>query len=241
MKRLTICLMILGVLGTLLIALPITSAQSEMTCDDLAPATVPASLFVGMGDAYFAQGDQTLAILAYTCGLAQDDTYTPAYVNRGFAHLVQHNDTAAEDDFNRALELDDASVAAYNNRGLLYLSQGNFGLAITDFTLAITFDPNYAIAYHNRALVHAAERNYDLALADLQQAIVLDPEYAAPHATLGAVYAAMALESYQTYADIAGEGARLPGGEPDSILNAQKRGLETNDFSIWLIFWTPAY
>jgi tetratricopeptide (TPR) repeat protein len=231
---------VLVVWGSIFPELPSTSAQSEMTCGDLAPVSVPPALFVGMGDAYFAQGNQTLAILAYTCALDQDATYAPAYINRGFAHLVQHNDAEAGNDFNRALELDENSVAAYNNRGLLYLSQGNFGLALTDFSLAIALDPGYAIAYHNRALVHAAEKNYDLALEDLQQAIALDPEYAAPHATLGAVYSAMALESYRNYAAVAGENARLPGGEPDSILNAQASGLDSDDFSIWLIFWTPA-
>ena len=239
MKRLMICLIVLGSISSVML-LP-ASAQSEIMCDDLAPESVPPALFVGMGDAFFAQGDHTLAIQAYTCALDQENTYAPAYINRGFALLVQHNDAAAVDDFNRALELDDSSVAAYNNRGLLYLSQGNFGLAITDFSLAIAFDPDYAIAYHNRALVHAAEKNYDLALVDLQEAIALDPEYAAPHATLGAVYSAMALDSYHNYATVAGENARLPGGEPDSILNGQAYGLANDDFSIWLIFWTPAY
>ncbi len=239
MKRLRITICLIGlVLASVLLA-P-SYAQSDVTCDDLAPANAPATLFVGMGDAYFAQGNHTLAIVAYTCAVDQDDTYAPAFVNRGFAHLVQHNDDVAESDFNRALELDENNVAAYNNRGLLYFSQGNFGLAITDFTLAIALDPGYAIAYHNRALVHAAEQNYDLALADLQEAIALDPTYAAPHATLGAVYSAMALASYADYAEIAGEDVFLPGGEPDMIMNGQAYGLENNDFSIWLIFWTPA-
>jgi tetratricopeptide (TPR) repeat protein len=234
---------IIPVLLALLLLIPGKAAaqDDEITCEDLAPASVPAALFVGMGDAFFALGDQTLAIVTYSCAIERDATYAPAYVNRGFAHLIQHNDTAALDDFNQALTLDENLVSAYNNRGLLYLNQGNFGLAINDFTLAVALDPTYAIAYHNRALVHAAERNYDLALADLQEAIRLDPTYAAPHATLGAVYSALALASYQDYTALAGDRALVPGGEPDTIINTLAEGLETGNFAYWLTFWTPAH
>ena len=64
MKRLTICLIVLIVAGGVMM-LPATSAQSEMTCDDLAPAGVPPALFVGMGDAYFAQGDHRWLVLVF--------------------------------------------------------------------------------------------------------------------------------------------------------------------------------
>ncbi len=230
----------------LLMCLPVvvlaqdTGDIEEDPCAEIAPPGVLAVYFVGQGDAYFTQGNYTLAITAYTCALDQDPEYAPAYVNRGFAHAIQRNYPQALEDYNRALEIDESLVGAYNNRGLLYTYQGNFGLAITDFTLAIALNPDSAVAYNNRAVVHAIEGNHDLAIADLEQAIALDPEYAAPHASLGAVYSAMAVESYQNYRDMAGQTARLPAGDADIVLNMIDDSRETGNFSVWLPLLTPA-
>ncbi len=218
-----------------------SQAQTDVTCTDLAPADTPAPYYIGLGDAYFTQGNYTLAVVAYSCAIDLDPNYAPAYINRGFAYAIQFADPQAMADYNRALEIDESLVAAYNNRGMLYLSQGNFGLALNDFDLAVALDPNYAIAYNNRGLAHAAEGHYDLAIADFQQAITLDPAYAAPHASLGAVYSALALQSYENYRSTAGPGARLPAGQPDDILNAVDSGLKNSDITIWLAFLTPAH
>jgi tetratricopeptide (TPR) repeat protein len=215
-------------------------AQTDVTCGDIAPPDVPAPYYIGLGDAYFSQGNYTLAVVAYTCAVDLDPNYAPAFINRGFAYAIQLADPQAMADYNRALEIDESLVAAYNNRGMLYLSQGNFGLALNDFDLAVALDPGYAIAYNNRGLVHAAEGHYDLAIADFQQAITFDPAYAVPHASLGAVYSALALQSYQSYLSIAGPGTRLPAGQPDDIMNALDGGLKNSDFTVWLAFLTPA-
>jgi len=215
-------------------------AQTEIECEDIAPPDVDATYYVGQGDAYFSQGNYTLAIVAYSCAIEANPDYAPAYVNRGFAYAAQRDDPHALDDYNRALELDKANVPAYNNRGMLYTGQGNFGLAINDFSLALALDPEYAIAYHNRAVVHAAEGNYDLAIADLQQAIALDSDYAAPHATLGAVYLAMAAASYQDYRDLAGPTAAIPNGSANAMLTSVIDAVQTGNFSAWLAFLTPA-
>lgn len=220
----------LGAPGSLL-------AQTDVTCQDIAPEGAPASYFVGLGDAYFAQANHTLTIVAYTCAIDLDAAYAPAFVHRGYAYAVQGAILQAMDDYNRALALDETLLSAYNNRGMLYVLQGNFGLALTDFELAAALDPNFAAAIHNRGLVHAIEGRYDAAIADFQQALVLDPAFAAPYASLGAVYSALALQSYQQYQ---ATGKRLPGGQPDDILNAIDSSLETGDFSIWTAFLTPA-
>ena len=214
-------------------------AQTDVTCDDLGPPGVPPEYFVGVGNAFYDQGEYALTVVAYTCAIDLDGTYALAYVNRGFAYVTQRDDAAAMADYNRALEIDEALVAAYNNRGMLYMSQGNFGLAINDFTLTVALNPDYAVGYHNRGLVHAAEGNYDLAITDFEQAMALDPAYAAPYASLGAVYSALSLNSYQQYTDMVQ--ARLPGGEPDTIFNALDASQASGNFTIWLAFLTPAY
>lgn len=225
----------------LLLALPLViSAQTDVTCAEIAPDDADSFYFLGLGDAYFRQASYSLAIVSYTCALELDDTYVPAYANRGYAHAVQRNEPQAIADYNRALELDETYVPAYNNRGLLYTAQGNFGLAINDFSLAVAFDPQFAIGYNNRGIVHAIEGNYDLAIADFQQAIALDPDYAAPHASLGAVYSALAVQSYEDYREIVGEGSRLPAGEADDVISALESNRLTGIFAVWLPLQTPA-
>ncbi|MBI5958990.1 MAG: tetratricopeptide repeat protein [Chloroflexi bacterium] len=233
------CVFVLA-LGLLVIGPGSTGAQTDVTCEDIAPPGVPAAYFVGLGSAYFTQGNFTLSVISYTCAVDLDPVYAPAYVQWGYAYAVQRADPQALEDYNRALELDETLIPAYINRGMLYMSQGNFGLALTDFDLAAALAPDNAVIYHNRALVHAAEGHYDLAITDLQQAITLDPDYAAPHAALGAVYSALALQSYGNYAEIAGPTKRLPAGQPDDIINTLDAGLKNNDFSIWVAFLTPA-
>ena len=232
---------LLVVAGLLLSLTAVGLAQDEITCEALAPPGVSPTYFIGLGDAYFSQGDYTDAIIAYTCAIEANPDYAPAYVNRGYAHAAQHNDPEALADYERALERDDTSVAAYNNRGVLYTNQGNFGLAITDFTLAITLDPDYAVAYNNRGVVHAAEGNYDLAMADFEQAIALDPDYAAPHASLAAVYSALAMAQYQQYQEIVGPHVAIPGGSPESVLVTIQDSRETGSFAVWLSYLTPAH
>lgn len=240
MKRHHIILVIVGVLSALSAAGVMAQTEQPDPCEQIAPAGVSATFYVGQGDAFFKVGNYTLAIVAYTCAVAQDSTYAPAYANRGFAYSAQGNEDQALADYNQALELDELLVSAYNNRGILYMNQGNFGLAINDFTLAVSLDPAYATAFHNRALVHAAEGNYDLAITDLEQAIQLNPDFAAPYATLGVVYSAMAVKSYEQYMQRAGEGVRLPAGDADIVINSLTESRETGDFSVWLTLLTPA-
>lgn len=226
----------------LLSLLPLLSgtviAQTDLTCEDLAPTDSPPTYYIGLGDAYFTQGNYPVAVVAYTCAIDLDPTHAPSYVHRGFAYAAQYNDAQAMADYNGALELDEGLLAAYNNRGMLYMRQGNFGLAINDFALVIALDPSSAVAYTNRGLVHAAEKNYDLAIADFEQAIALDPDYAMPHAALGTVYTALALESYATYLEIDATTARLPGGQPDDVLNALIAAEESGNISLWLAYLT---
>ena len=229
--------LLLILLILLCLSIPLAAQDDDLSCAKIAPADADAPFFVGQGDAYFAQGNYTRAIAAYSCGIEREPDYAPAYINRGFAYTVQQNDTPALADFNQALELDETLVAAYNNRGVLYTNEGNFGLAIDDFTLALTLDANYVVAYHNRAVAHAAEGNYDLALDDLNAALAIQPENASLHATLGAVYLALAAKSYGDFRDLAGESAPFPGGTPNSVLTGLSAGGE--DYSAWLAFLQP--
>jgi tetratricopeptide (TPR) repeat protein len=90
-------------------------------------------------------------------------------------------------------------------------------------------------ALNNRAVIHAIEGNFDLALADLSQALEIDPENAAAYATRGAVYSALAAQSYQQFIEHGGgDEARLPAGTPTQVLSAVDDSLRTGNYAIWL-------
>lgn len=205
------------------------------------PEDIDLAYYVGVGDVGFEQGNYSSAINAYSCALILDEQYIPALNARGYAYFVQGNDESALSDFNRVIELDEANVLAYTNRGVVYTRQGRFGLAFSDFDLALAFAPDLAVAYNNRAVVHAIEGNYDLAIADVQQAIAFAPEFAQPHATLGMIYSAMAVQSYERYKEIRGGlNPRLPAGTPDNVIIALNDSLETSGYFVWLAVQSPA-
>ncbi|MEM6281088.1 MAG: tetratricopeptide repeat protein [Chloroflexota bacterium] len=221
----------------------LSQAQLVLECPDLiseleAPT---AQYYVGIGNAYFTQIDYTNAIAAYTCALDINANYAPALVRRGYAYTVQGDEDRALADYNRALELDPNLIDAYNNRGVLYMTQGNFGLAIGDFSVVIAINPEDPVAYNNRGIAYAAEGSFNLAIEDLEFALELDPEYAAPHASLGAAYTALAVQSYNEYRFISGQGEFvLPRRQPVDIIRAVDEDGVIREFEVWIPFLTPS-
>jgi tetratricopeptide (TPR) repeat protein len=225
----------LWLIALLSLVVPLASfAQTDVTCETLAESGV-ASHFIGLGDAFRAQGNYTQAIVAFTCAIDLDPTFAPAYVSRGVSHVAKFNYPAALADYNQAIELDETYTVAYNNRGILYALEANFGLAIADFTIVASFAPDDPTPYNNRALIHAAEGNYDLALADAQQALALDAEFAPAHATLGAIYLALAEASYATYDQIT-EHAPVANGDAQGMLASLEAARDTGSSSAWMAF-----
>lgn len=221
----------------------IVRAQLVLECPDLIDelAEPTPQYYVGVGNAYFEQIDYTNAIAAYTCALDLNPNYAPAYVRRGYAYTVQGDEARALDDFNIALEINPNLTEAYNNRGVLYMTQGNFGLAIGDFSLVLSLEPENAAAYNNRGIAYAAEGSFDLAVQDLETAIELDPDYPAPHAALGATYTALAVENYNEYRFLAGQGEFvLPRRQPVEIIRAVDEDGVIRDFEVWIPFLTPS-
>lgn len=186
---------LLGLMVCLWLTIPMV-AQVLSPCDSINPDDANALYYIGLADAYMVRGQIADAINAYDCSIERDPNFAEAFLSRGVAHASQLNLEQAFADYNSALQLDDTLTAAYINRGVLYSLDINYPLALADFDLVLTLDPNNIQAYHNRAMIYAAEGNYDLAIADLEQALSLDPDYAPSHSALGAVYLALATESY---------------------------------------------
>lgn len=218
----------------------VSLAQTDLVCEDIQPETDDLAYYVGLGNGYYQQGNFNTAIIVYSCALEVDANYAPARVARGFSYQALGNQGNALEDYNQAIEIDPNLVSAYVNRGILYTQQGRFGLALTDFDLVIALEPENARAYNNRGVVYAAEGDYDLAIADFETAISLDDSYAAPYASLGVVYSALAVEQYESYREIAGDGARLPAGDADLVIESLTLERETGTFNTWLALQTPS-
>jgi tetratricopeptide (TPR) repeat protein len=219
------------------------NAQLILECPDLIDALEEptAQYYVGIGNAFFSQINYTNAIAAYGCAIDLDGSYAPAFVRRGYAYTVQGDEDRALADFNTALELAPNLTEAYNNRGVLYMTQGNFGLAIGDFSLVLALEPENAVALNNRGTAYAAEGSFDLAITDLEAAIALDPDYPAPHASLGATYTALAVQSYNDYRFLAGQGEfELPRRQPIEIIRAVDEDGVIREFEVWIPFLTPS-
>jgi tetratricopeptide (TPR) repeat protein len=212
----------------------------EPQCPPVAEGAEPLGFYVGGGDVAFAQKDYTGAIFLYTCALATDADFAPAYVSRAYAYSELLDIERAQADFDEAVRLDEANVSIYVNRGAFYTTQGNFGLAINDLTLALTLDPQNLIAFNNRAVVHAIEGNYDLALEDIAAALAIDESYPATYATQAAIYSAMAAEAYQQFVVVSGtNNPRLPAGTPTDVLSRIDASFRTGDFGVWLALLVP--
>lgn len=215
-------------------------AQTELTCEEVETSTDELAYYVGLGNAYYKQGNFNTALIVYACALEVDASYAPALVARGFSYLALGNQANALEDYNQAIELDANLISAYINRGILYTQQGRFGLALTDFDLVIALEPENATAYNNRGVVYAAEGDFDLAISDFKMATSLDDSYAAPYASLAVVYSAIAVEQYAHYRELQGDGARLPAGDADIVINSLTLERETGTFNTWLALQTPS-
>lgn len=237
MRWFLLVLIFLGLMG-------VASAQDPTPEPDICPDATIADpdpvYFIGLGDVAFESRNYPAAIELYTCSISLKPTFAPLFVSRGYAYAQLLDYDSAMADYDAAIGLDETSALAYINRGTLYTQMGIFGLAIGDFTLASGLNPSDPVPYVNRAVVHSMEGNIDLALADLQTAISIDPEFAPAHAALGAVYSALAAQSYQRFTEIEGDRAVLPAGTPADVLIAIDDSLRNGDTGIWLALLTPA-
>ena len=245
MRRLLLVLMFYAVMG-------VASAQDPTPTPDPLATPVPDNCpdaiidnpdpvyFIGLGDVAFVSGNYPVAVERYTCAITRKPDFAPLFVSRGYAYAQLLDYDSAMADYDAAIALDEASALAYINRGTLYARMGIFGLAIGDFTLASGLNPADPVPYVNRAVVHSIEGNLDLAMADLETAVMIDPEFAPAYAAFGAVYSALAAQSYQRFTEIEGERAPLPAGTPADVLIAIDDGLRNGDSGIWLALLTPA-
>src|SRR4030095_10949784 len=82
-----------------------------------------AASYVEMGNNFARNGDNKLAIGAYTVALEYAPKYAPAYFGRGVVHQAMGNLSLAVADFTKTLEISPSCSEAYANRGYAFSVQ----------------------------------------------------------------------------------------------------------------------
>ncbi len=187
-------------------------AEREYTCAIQLRPDHPLA-YNSRGRAREVLGLYDLAIEDYTVVLDLQPDYVAAYNNRGRIYYLQQQFGQAIADFNRAIEIDPTYALAYNNRGLVHLNIGHNDQAIADFEMAIELelDP-IAWAYTNLGVTYNVLEEYGIAIEYFDAALNFDPGVAEAWRRRGDAYYALnqtenALESYQRYAEVAGDRA----------------------------------
>src|SRR4030095_7442326 len=109
-----------------------------------------AASYVEMGNNFARNGDNKLAIGAYTVALEYAPKYSPAYFGRGVVHQVMGNLPLAVADYTKTLEISPSCSEAYANRGYAFSMQREVEKAARDFEAALQINPKLGTVYYNR-------------------------------------------------------------------------------------------
>ena len=147
MKRLLVCLLLVGVLGCVKKKQG-TGQQSEPPrAQNKSPKPPPVETDANKAEAELNKGNN----------FAYREDWAPAIAC-----------------FTEAIRLDPDLAVAYYNRGLAYLKKGQSDKAIADFTEAIRIVPDYAKAYYSRGVAYQELGDQVKADADFAKAKELD-------------------------------------------------------------------
>ena len=135
--------------------------------------------YLRRGLAYFAKGDDDMAMADMDHLLEQEPHNEAAYILRGtlFGNRKQWDRMAA--DMGELIRLRPDEAMAFYHRGQAHGEQDQWDAALADISEAISLDPGHADAYRVRGDCLRYKGEYDRAIADFGTALQLDPENAA--------------------------------------------------------------
>lgn len=164
-------------LGLLLSACSGTPTNPAENADQTSATPTPMPAEYDKALQLMQAGDYQAALPVLLDFIDKNQDLAGPYVNLGivYQHTDQHE--AAMTALKRAIELNPENAAAHNQLGILYREEGEFESALSAYQAAIQLDVNYALAHRNIGIL------YDLYLGQ----------------------AALALEHYQKYLELAAE------------------------------------
>lgn len=137
-----------------------------------------ASIRLALAQAYYEQGQYTVALEEVERSLAIDATAAPAHVLHGLALMALRQPERARSSLDRALALDGRLVSAWHNRAWLSCQQGQWATAQADFAQALVWasGPERAQALMVDGVCAARAQAWDRAEQRLSQALDIEPQ-----------------------------------------------------------------
>jgi len=174
-------------------------ATDRFPCDPTIPSVTPprpavpappteAEALLERGIDFVREGDDDLAIRAYSQAIDIDPLYARAYIARGEAYRRKRILREALSDFNKAIELVDNDPDAFYDRGFVYTLRNDHVRAVKDYDAAIRLNPGDASSLNNRCLTRAITGHLPLAMEDCNAALRLRPNFADARDSRGFTY-----------------------------------------------------
>ena len=147
-----------------------------------------AYAYLRRGLAYFAKGDDDMAMADMNLVLELDPDNEAAYVLRGtlFGNRKQWDRIAA--DMGELIRLRPDDAMAHYHRGQAHGEQDQWDAALADLSEAIRLDPDHADAHRVRGDCLRYKGEYDRAIAEFDTALRIDPESAAARLGRGGAF-----------------------------------------------------
>jgi tetratricopeptide (TPR) repeat protein/CHAT domain-containing protein len=141
------------------------------------------------GEMYFNQGEDALAIDAFSKAIGINRNYAKAYAFRALVYAYQPDSfQLVLDDCKRALKLDKNIADAYKALGKAYRDHGDFDLSIANYTKAIDINPDDYASYNARGNVYLDKGDPDTAIINFNHALQIMPDYSGTYYYLGIAY-----------------------------------------------------
>ncbi len=129
-----------------------------------------------LGNTHLGLDSPDTAVVYYREAIAEDSTFTKAYVNLGIALERINRLGQARLNYQKAIDLDPEDVLAHCHLGHSYHVRGRLGEAVDHYRRALEIDPQSAQAHYNMGIASADSRLFAEAAREWEKVVELDPE-----------------------------------------------------------------
>jgi tetratricopeptide (TPR) repeat protein len=184
-----------------------------------------ADLLAAIGILHQHQGNDELAVRAYTLAVGARPQFVQVLEARGLILLRHEKEEQARADFIRVIELDPSRWRSHNAMGLIADGSGAHQQAITHYDQALVYKPDSGEVLNNRGYSNFLAGNYPEAEADLSAAAMMH-EHRQAWVNLGSLYAQQG--EYERAVDAFGR--VLP--DPEAYNKVAEASMAQEDYSI---------